>query len=78
MGSFFININFRINALRKRLLTTNFIKPIETAIWCFVTSSAFFWTAFLMYYYDFDNSCLKLPENATHEQLERYLRMWCP
>ena len=67
MGAFFININFRMNAIRKRLLTVNWIKPVETMLWCFVTSSAFFWTAFLMYYSNFDDSCKMLPKDIDED-----------
>ena len=63
MGALFVNINFRVNAIRKRLLSASWMKPLETAIWAFVTSSAFFWTAFLMYYNDRANSCLPVPPN---------------
>jgi len=41
LGALFISVNFKINAYRKRYLKTKWSKPIETAFWCFLTSSAF-------------------------------------
>ena len=43
LGAFFINVNTRMAGVRKRLLTTKWIKPIETFCWCFATASFFFW-----------------------------------
>jgi len=48
LGAFFININTRMGAIRKRLLTTKWIKPIETFCWCFVTASCFYWVPNLL------------------------------
>lgn len=43
LGSFFISINFKMAILRKKYLTTKWIKPIETFMFCFVTASFFYW-----------------------------------
>ena len=49
LGAFFINVNFRANALRKKILTRKWMKPIETAIFSFVTGSFFILTPYLLY-----------------------------
>ena len=67
MGALFVNINFRVNAIRKKLLTSAWVKPFETAIWAFFTSSCFFWTAFFMFFNDNANSCLPVPPNQTDD-----------
>jgi len=48
LGALFISVNTKMNAYRKRFLTTKWIKPIETFFWCFATASFFFFTP-LMY-----------------------------
>jgi len=41
LGALFISVNFKMNTYRKRFLKTKWIKPIETAFWCGLTSTAF-------------------------------------
>jgi len=57
LGALFINVNFRMNALRKRLLTTKFVKPLETALWSFTTGLVFIAAPYLMYRADRENVC---------------------
>ena len=61
-GAIFVMINFRVNDLRKYCLTSGRAKVIETVFQAFVTSSVFFWSAFILYYRERDTSCLPLPE----------------
>jgi H+/Cl- antiporter ClcA len=42
LGSLFINVNTRVNALRAKLLTSQWMKPIETAFFGFLSASVFF------------------------------------
>lgn len=49
MGAFFVGVNFKMNAWRKKLLTRNWIKPFETALWSIMTSSFFIIVPYLMY-----------------------------
>lgn len=45
MGAFFVSINFKMNGIvRKALLTTQWMKPVETFFFSFVTSTFFFFT----------------------------------
>lgn len=48
LGALFINVNTRVNAYRKKILTSNWIKPVETAFFCMITTSVWF---FLPYYF---------------------------
>jgi len=43
LGSFFISVNTKMAVVRKKLLTTKWIKPVETFCWAFVTASFFYW-----------------------------------
>ena len=43
LGSLFINVNTRMAGIRKRLLTTKWIKPIETFCWAFTTATFMYW-----------------------------------
>jgi chloride channel 7 len=43
LGALFINVNTRVNAYRKVLLTSKWIKPIETLIFAFLSASIFFY-----------------------------------
>jgi H+/Cl- antiporter ClcA len=52
LGALFINVNTRVNAFRKKILTKPWMKPLETALFCFVTTSVWFW---LPYY---NQSCV--------------------
>lgn len=49
LGALFIDVNTRMNALRKRLLTTAAIKPIETAMWSFCTGFVFILAPYAIY-----------------------------
>lgn len=49
LGALFINVNFRMNALRKSCLKTKWIKPIETALWSFTTGMFFVSVPYLIY-----------------------------
>ena len=47
LGSLFINVNTRMAAVRKAVLTKKWMKPIETFMFCFATASAFYWVPYL-------------------------------
>ena len=57
MGAFFININFRMNALRKVILKKPYIKPLETALWSFSTGFVFMIVPYLIFIGE-DNVCV--------------------
>ena len=43
-GSLFIAVNTKTNALcRAKILTKNWMKPIETFLWSFATVTVFYW-----------------------------------
>lgn len=42
LGAFFINVNTRMNALRKKVLTEKWLKVYETTFFCFVTATVWF------------------------------------
>ena len=46
LGAFFININTRVNSLRSKCLKAKWIKPLETAFFCFATASALYFTPY--------------------------------
>ena len=43
LGSFFIAVNTWANKARKIYLTKKWYKPIETAAFCFLSASVFYW-----------------------------------
>lgn len=44
LGSFFIYVNFELNVIRKRLLTTKWLKLLETIGLCALTATVLFFT----------------------------------
>jgi len=48
LGSFFININTRANAYRKRFLKSKWMLPAETFMFCFVTATVWFYVPYSM------------------------------
>ena len=50
IGPLFINLNTRVNVYRKKILTTNYLKVIETAIFGFATATIFFMLPYLFGY----------------------------
>lgn len=71
LGAFFININTRLNYIRRRHLTTKVKKTVETACFCAFTGAVVFFTPY------FFNRCIE-PTSTTHTdaQLQIY-RGWC-
>lgn len=47
LGAFFININFRINALRGAFSDKPWKKLLEAALFAFVSATAFYWFPYL-------------------------------
>ena len=47
LGSFFINVNTRVNALRARIWTKKWQKPVDTFIFCFLTATCFYWVPYM-------------------------------
>jgi H+/Cl- antiporter ClcA len=43
LGAFFINVNTRVNAIRAKLWTKKWQKPIDTFIFSFLTATCFYW-----------------------------------
>jgi H+/Cl- antiporter ClcA len=58
MGGFFIAVNFRVNAFRKKILVYEWMKPLETALMCFISSSVFYWIPYLMTTSNLDQACV--------------------
>ena len=48
VGPFFINVNTRMATLRGKILTKKWMKPIETALFCFATSTSFFFFPYII------------------------------
>lgn len=48
LGALFININFRINALRGAFSTKPWHKLVEAAIFAFASASAFYWFPYML------------------------------
>lgn len=76
LGALFINVNFRMNALRKKLLTTKWIKPIETAIWSFTTGFLFVSVPFLIFIGSKDKVCQSL-SSAPNKDDDIVYKGWC-
>ena len=55
MGAFFISVNTKMAVIRKKILTRNWMKPIETACFCFCTASSFYWISYV-----FKDSCMPI------------------
>ena len=70
LGAFFINVNFRMNALRKQCLKSNWIKPVETGIWCLMSASCFFLVPRYL-----SGSCVSRDKVSGNEDL--HYRAWC-
>ena len=47
-GALFLAVNFKINEYRKKILTKDWHKPLETAFCCFMSSSVFFCVPYLL------------------------------
>jgi len=45
-GALFINVNTRLNYVRRRHLTTKFRKTLECTIFIFVTANFIYWTPY--------------------------------
>ena len=43
LGPFFINVNTRVNAIRAKIWTKKWHKPIDTWIFCFLSASCWYW-----------------------------------
>lgn len=56
IGAFFIHVNTRVNALRKKYITKNWHKVTETALFCLFTVSLFYWMTYAFH------SCYQVPE----------------
>ena len=69
LGSFFIAVNTWANKLRKMVLTKNWYKPIESAAFCFLSASVFFWCIYQTKVFDEkdDKWCQKMTEAEYNE-----------
>jgi len=43
LGSFFINVNTRVNAFRAKIWLKKWHKPVDTFIFCFFSATCFYW-----------------------------------
>ena len=49
IGAFFIAVNFKMNAWRKPILVKEWMKPIETLLWSFITSTCLILVPYAVY-----------------------------
>lgn len=68
LGAGFINVNTRVNAFRAKVLKTKWIKPLETAMFGFLSASVMF----LMPYWLAKNECNLVKEEEYLEEKELY------
>lgn len=79
LGSVFISVNTKVNAIRKVWLTKKWVKPIETFMWCFLTASFFFFSP------RFSKTCEnfvigakdKIDYEENHKISETLFKGWC-
>ena len=45
LGAFFVWTNSHMGALRKKLITKEWMRPLETAFFAFATTTVFYWAA---------------------------------
>lgn len=64
-GALFIIINTKVNALRKRFLTSKWILPLETMIIAFLTGLVMFWYPYFDHNCEIINQHLKAGLNTT-------------
>ena len=69
LGSFFINVNTRMTILRKKYITKNWIRVVETGIFAVLTVSTY--TAFTV----FMAKCLEINPDTSDEKKDQ-LRQW--
>jgi hypothetical protein len=69
-GALFINVNTRVNALRKNYLKTKWIKPLETFGFCFATATFYYYISYFM------ETCKN--EENDYGEFEKTLSGWCP
>lgn len=70
-GAFFININTRLNYIRRAHLTSKFKKTFECTLFVFVTANFIFWPPYLF------RTCAAAHGTKTDAELQIY-RGWCP
>jgi H+/Cl- antiporter ClcA len=73
LGSLFINVNSRVNEIRKKILTTKWIKPIETAFFGFMSASIFF----LIPYFIAKDYCRAVPHVEYVNEDQVLNEAWC-
>jgi len=69
LGTLFINLNTRINTLRKKIITKNWHKPTEAFVIAFTTASVFYFASYV------HRTCKKFEINENDEE---YINAWCP
>lgn len=77
LGALFINVNTRMNALRKVILKTMWIKPVETAIWSFMSGFLFILAPYLMWLANKNNVCQPISKLKDEKDKEIAYRAWC-
>lgn len=73
LGSLFINVNSRMAEFRKKILVRKWMKPIETFLFCFITTTVFYWVP---YYF---NKCdpTRVNSGVDEQKLEMKYLGWC-
>ena len=71
LGPIFVSVNTSVNKLRKRYLVQKWMKPIEVAVFCFITASFFYFIPFFM------RHCVEANESHDVDFKESF-RTWCP
>lgn len=82
MGPLFININTRVNVFRGKILKSKWIKVLETAFFCMLTASFFFWMPYIFRrdVCPFRETHEHEPTNSTIKQIEDLVeekQAWC-
>jgi chloride channel 7 len=73
-GALFVSVNFRINEVRKRMLTSNWHKPLETAFCVFLSSSLFFLAPYFLEWLNPSNCYEPVIDIDPHI----HYKAWCP
>lgn len=71
LGSFFINVNTRMTIFRKKYVTKNWLKVVETGLFAVATVSVY--TAFII----FMAKCLEINADTSDEKKDQLRRWTC-
>jgi chloride channel 7 len=73
LGAFFISVNTKMNDLRKNILTKKWMKPLETFVFCFITSTVIYYVPYWV------SSCETIdhPQGTDFSETEIYKQAFC-